>query len=66
MLFRTAVCVAALASLSLTVGCTGIPAIYAYPKINYFPATDLNAGGAEVHGVSRQDHPRLGGTWPPP
>ena len=48
MLFRTAVCVAALASLSLTVGCMGIPAVYAYPKISYFPATDLNSGGAEV------------------
>ena len=48
MLFRTTVYVAALASLSLTAGCTGIPAVYAYPKIAHFPATDLNAGGAEV------------------
>jgi len=48
MLFRTAVCVVALASLPLTVGCMGIPAVYAYPKISYFPATDLNAGGTEV------------------
>jgi hypothetical protein len=43
-----AVLVVAAASLSLTAGCTGIPAIYAYPKISHFPATEINAGGTEV------------------
>jgi hypothetical protein len=48
MPFRAAVCLVAVASLSLTAGCLGIPAVYAYPKISHFPATDLNAGGTEV------------------
>ncbi len=47
MLFRLAICVAALGSLSLS-GCLGVPAAYAYPKISYFPATQLNANDGEV------------------
>ena len=48
MLVRMAACVVALASLPLTVGCMGIPAVYAYPKISYFPSTDLNAAGTNA------------------
>ena len=48
MPLRMAVLVVAAASLSLTAGCLGIPAIYAYPKISHFPATEINAGGTEV------------------
>jgi hypothetical protein len=49
------VCILALVCLPMTVGCLGIPAIYAYPKISYFPSTDLKAVGpdAEVFLVKR-------------
>lgn len=45
---RTTLYVVALATLSFTTGCTGIPAAYVYPKISHFPATDLNASGTDV------------------
>jgi hypothetical protein len=48
MQIRTTVCVVVLVCLPLTVGCLGIPAIYAYPKISYFPSTDLNASGTSA------------------